>query len=106
MTTMYESPITEIIGEMRMKQVEEQENHIYECIQQYGINVDKEELIKALQYDRDQYEKGYRDAIIKFAEEAEERLLELRKTYRDYKERCVVNTCRLEIMEMVGDNNV
>ena len=51
-------------------------------------------------------QKGYKVAIIKFAEEAEERLLELRKTYRDYKERCVVNACRLEIMEMVGDNNV
>lgn len=102
---MYESPITEIIGEMQMKQREEQDRQIYECIQQYGINVDKEELIKALQYDRDQYEKGYRDAVVKFAEEAEERLLELRKTYRDYKERCVVNACRLEIMEMVGKTN-
>lgn len=102
---MYESPITEIIGEMRMKQREDHENHIYECIQQYGINVDKEELIKALQYDRDQYKKGYREAVIKFAEEAEERLLELRKTYRDYKERYVVNACRLEIMEMVGETN-
>lgn len=103
---MYESPIEVLVSEMQMKQTEEREKQIYECIQQYGINVDKEELIKALQYDRDQYEKGYKDAIIKFAEEAEERLLELRKTYRDYKERCVVNACRLEIMEMVGDINV
>lgn len=27
-----------------------------------GVNVDKEELLKALKYDREQYEKGYRDA--------------------------------------------
>ena len=27
----------------------------------YDINVNKEELIKALKYDRDQYEKGYDD---------------------------------------------
>lgn len=27
------------------------------------ISVDKEELIRALQYDRDQYEKGYADAM-------------------------------------------
>lgn len=29
----------------------------------YGIVIDKEELLKALKYDRNQYEKGYKDAI-------------------------------------------
>ena len=28
---------------------------------EYGIHIDREELIKALQYDRQQYEKGYKD---------------------------------------------
>ena len=28
------------------------------------VDVDKEELIKALQYDREQYEKGYADAML------------------------------------------
>ena len=51
----YESPIKVIMGQMRM----EQENNIYKAIQDYGVDVDKEELIKALQYDRNQYEKGY-----------------------------------------------
>lgn len=102
---MYKSPIEVLIGNMQIRQREEEEKTIFESIQPLGINVDKEELIKALQYDRGQYEKGYREAVIKFAEEAEERLLELRKTYRDYKERCVVNACRLEIMEMVGETN-
>lgn len=73
---MYKSPIELITGPIVMKQVEEREKQIYECIQQYGINVDKDELIRALQYDRSQYDKGYRDgyrdAIIKFAEMVKE----------------------------------
>lgn len=51
----YESPIQIAIGQMRM----EQENNIYKAIQEQSVNVDKDELIKALRYDRDQYEKGY-----------------------------------------------
>ena len=51
----YESPVKVIMGQMRM----EQENNIFKAIQDYGVDVDKDELIKALQYDRDQYEKGY-----------------------------------------------
>ena len=37
------------------------EDDIYKAIQNYGINVDKDELIKALSYDRHQYQKGYDD---------------------------------------------
>ena len=51
----YESPIKIVIGQMRM----EQENNIYRAIQEYGVDVDKDELVKALHYDRNQYEKGY-----------------------------------------------
>ena len=53
---MYKSPIEIIYGQMQTQV----ENEIYEAIQKYNINVDKEELIKALQYDRDQYEMGYK----------------------------------------------
>ena len=52
----YESPIELYIGQMRM----EQENGIYRAVREQGITVDKEELIKALKYDRGQYEEGYR----------------------------------------------
>ena len=34
-----------------------------------GISVDKGELIKALEYDRDQYNKGYRAGIDEFAKQ-------------------------------------
>lgn len=53
----YESPIRMIVGEMETKM----EADTMSVIQRYGIDVDKEELIKALNYDREQYEKGYRD---------------------------------------------
>ena len=53
----YQSPI-ELIHQGWETKVE---NDIFEAILNYGINVDKDELIKALKYDRDQYEKGYVD---------------------------------------------
>ena len=53
----YESPINVLMGQMRM----EQEDNIFRAVQEYGVDVNKEELIKALHYDRDQYRKGYAD---------------------------------------------
>lgn len=37
------------------------EDGIFKAVLNYGVSVDKDELIKALKYDRDQYEKGYAD---------------------------------------------
>lgn len=34
---------------------------VYQTVSKIGVEVDKEELLKALKYDRGQYEKGYRD---------------------------------------------
>ena len=42
------------------------EKEVYTALMQQHIYVDKEELIKALQYDRNQYEKGYADAVEEF----------------------------------------
>ena len=68
---MYEAPIElsimqddGVIEKIKMKMAEAQDNYVYECITNVGVNVDKEELIKALQYDREQYEKGYADGVI------------------------------------------
>lgn len=62
---MYKSPIEIIEKQMHM----EFDDCIWKAVQDYAVSVDKEELIKALRYDRDQYEKGYadgkRDAIDK-----------------------------------------
>lgn len=49
----------------------EEENHILSVIQGMGVLVDKEELIKALEYDRNQYEKGYADGRKESEEEIE-----------------------------------
>lgn len=53
----YESPIQIIMNDIRTTT----EDNIMNIVQSYGIEVDKEELTKALNYDRCQYEKGYRD---------------------------------------------
>lgn len=66
---MYESPIElmytppEITSELiRDSVTNEVEAAIYKAVQDVHIDVDKKELIKALKYDRGQYEKGYGDA--------------------------------------------
>ena len=64
----YQSPIEIIQGEIETKI----ENDIMTAVQRYGIRVDKEELIKALQYDRKQYEQGYEDARKAFQREPAE----------------------------------
>ena len=53
----YDSPIRIIERNM----TEKLEDNVMNVIQSYGIDVDRVELLKALNYDRDQYEKGYRD---------------------------------------------
>lgn len=55
---MYESPITQILSEMQMSY----ENECLKAVQNVGFDVNKEELTKALMYDREQYSKGYADA--------------------------------------------
>ena len=59
----YESPILIVASDMYTEIVKQRENNICTAIQNVGIDVNKEELIKALKYDRDQYEQGYRDAL-------------------------------------------
>jgi len=54
---MYESPIAIITTEYQSSIDDE----VLKVTQKLGIDVDKDELIKALKYDRGQYEKGYAD---------------------------------------------
>ena len=53
----YEPPITTKIAEYL-------DNQIVGEVLKIGIDIDKDELIKALKYDREQYEKGYEDGYI------------------------------------------
>lgn len=55
--TFYKAPI-QIVQE-QMSSIESQlANETLKVIHKYGIYVDKDELIKALKYDRQQYDKG------------------------------------------------
>lgn len=56
---MYESPIKIITGKM----VTQFDDEIYSAVQNVGINVDREELLKALEYDRGQYDKGWEEGF-------------------------------------------
>ena len=55
----WESPIEIIVNQIESAWMDE----TFRVIQKVGINVDRNELIMALQYDRNQYEKGYEDGI-------------------------------------------
>lgn len=51
----YKSPIELIESRIRY----EKEDMVLKAIQKMGVNVDKDELIRALKYDRNQFEMGY-----------------------------------------------
>ena len=56
---MYKSIIDIIHTDMEIKM----EGEIMKAVKRCNIEVDKEELLKALQYDRGQYDKGYQDGL-------------------------------------------
>lgn len=68
---MWESPINvmEIQDSFVSEIKEKTEEMVFTEIKRIGIDVNKEELIKALQYDRNQYEKGYKDGCNKAIDE-------------------------------------
>lgn len=53
----YKSPIDIMMGAIQTEIV----NGTFKAVQEYGIHVDKGEMIKALKYDRGQYEQGLAD---------------------------------------------
>lgn len=55
----YESPIQVAYREIQNAF----DNDVLKAVLSYGISVDKDELIRALQYDRKQYEKGFADGV-------------------------------------------
>ncbi len=59
---MYKSPIELIVTEIENQVIEKGEEAICTAVLHYIPNVDRTELLKALEYDRQQYEAGYRDA--------------------------------------------
>lgn len=60
---MYESPITIYQSPEYRRLSEAADALVIEECRKVGVVVNKEELVKALQHDRQQYEKGYEDAL-------------------------------------------
>ena len=81
----WESPITKIYGDIQNDIVrQEEENYMCAIKQAIGYEVDKEELIRALQYDREQYDKGYNDGVKEtFTEELKKIKAEIEKLEYD-----------------------
>ena len=56
---MYKSPIEIVQGELHTYV----ENEVMKAVRKVGVNVDKEELIKALAYDRGQFGEGHKQGM-------------------------------------------
>ena len=57
----YQSPIEVIISQMKVTSEQTIAGEVVKAVKKVGVNVDKAELLRALAYDRGQYEKGYAD---------------------------------------------
>ena len=73
---MYKSPIeivvaetTDSLAERAARNLDEQ---IYIAIQKCGVAVNKEELVRALNYDREQYQQGYEDGVRDIVDDMQE----------------------------------
>ena len=105
----YESPITRIMGDIQTQIIQEGENQVFQAVQKCDVKVDRKELIKALQYDRGQYEKGYKDGAIEELEKLKTEILESTKDYFKYESGHFDNYCLLiiskRIAELKGESN-
>lgn len=64
---MYKSPIdvyiTQMVDSYRKQRDAYLEDEVYSAVERVGVVVDKDELLRALSYDRNQYRKGYMDGV-------------------------------------------
>ena len=59
----YKSPINMWITKAQEDFERKVDEQVYKEVINVGISVDKKELLKALEYDRNQYEKGFKDGV-------------------------------------------
>ena len=59
---MYKSPIDICFDDWKLELAEAFDANCIKAVQSYGFKIDRAELEKALTYDRNQYEKGVKDA--------------------------------------------
>lgn len=103
---MYKSPIELVVGNFQDMIIQQQENQTLQAIQKIGVNVDKEELLKALKYDRGQYSKGFNDGVIVVVERLNE-IMRDRYLFEDRRYSMFVTPEDIErvLREMIGDND-
>ena len=89
----YVSPITVELRQIQRKL----DNFILNEIRKYDVKVDKEELVKALKYDRNQYEKGYAQGRQETAEKI------LTTIYRRLRYATFQQTFALEVVKHVAN---
>lgn len=59
----WESPVEVITKDIIMKAVEKMDENIYQAVLETKVIVDKDSLVRAIQGERNQYEKGYADGF-------------------------------------------
>lgn len=121
----YNSPIN-VISQMvdeHIKEMQKQEETaiMAEITRKIGVDIDKDELIRALNYDRNQYEKGFFDGMMSGRNEVESKLVHLSSSHcigseylnrleaqdadSDYKEFIKKKLCN-DIGQYLYDNNL
>lgn len=74
----WESPITQITKEIENKIVQNaEETLMVEVVEQVGYSIDKEKLIKALEYSKDSYYQGFNAAKNKYDERIKQAMDEI-----------------------------
>ena len=83
---MYISPIEIAIRDVQADIERQTEDLVFSTIRKCDVKVDKEELVKALNYDRAQYTKGYNDGIVKAIQIINECVYDITKMLNKMKE--------------------
>lgn len=73
-----------------------------------GYNIDKEELIKALDYDRNQYKKGYQDGKADYEEmqSQNEKLVNLLRVALNDIDRLINVSCVIKCADIIETNSI
>lgn len=93
----YVSPITVKLHEIQRNYNRKLDTLILNEIRKYDVKVDKDELVKALKYDRNQYEKGYANG----KKDAAEKILTT--IYRRIRYATFQQTFALEVVKHVAN---
>ena len=77
--TIFDDPMETTIQKVARSIEAQEEEYIYKAVCRIGIDVDKDELRRALRYDRDQYEHGRFDGYTEARAEFEQRWIPTRE---------------------------